>query len=87
MTQDSVDDQGSVIYYSDKSVLARLGVKRTIVTIDKIPRHVQDAVIAAENRSFREDNGIDFKGMARSLLSTVSGEQSRAPRPSPTDGP
>lgn len=73
--QASVDDQGSVIYYSDKTPLARLGVKRTLVTIDKIPRHVQDAVIAAENRSFREDNGIDFKGMARSLWSTVSGEQ------------
>ncbi|MFD0885846.1 transglycosylase domain-containing protein, partial [Streptosporangium algeriense] len=74
-TQADVDDEGSVIYYSDKTVLARLGVKRTIVSIDKVPLHVRDAVIAAENRSFREDNGIDFKGMARSLWSTVSGTQ------------
>lgn len=74
--QDSVDDMGSVIYYGDgKSVLARLGVKRVLVDIDKIPKHVQDAVIAAENRSFWDDNGIDFRGMARSLWSTVSGEQ------------
>ncbi|MFF5205206.1 transglycosylase domain-containing protein [Streptosporangium sp. NPDC000396] len=74
--QADVDDQGSVIYYGDgKTVLARLGVKRVVVTIDKIPRHVQDAVIAAENRSFREDNGIDFKGMLRSAWSTVSGTQ------------
>lgn len=74
--QDEVDDMGSVIYYGDgKTVLARLGVKRQIVKIDKVPEHVQDAVIAAENRSFREDHGIDFKGMARSLWSTMSGEQ------------
>ncbi|GHH65701.1 carboxypeptidase [Streptosporangium violaceochromogenes] len=74
--QDSVDDMGSVIYYGDgKTVLARLGVKRQIVKIDKVPEHVRDAVIAAENRSFYEDHGIDFKGMARSLWSTLSGEQ------------
>ncbi|GIH98030.1 transglycosylase domain-containing protein [Planobispora takensis] len=75
-TQDTVDDRGSIIYYGDgKTVLARLGVKRTPVTIDKIPKHVQDAVIAAENRSFREDGGVDFSGMARSVWSTVSGAQ------------
>ncbi|GAA5048605.1 transglycosylase domain-containing protein [Thermocatellispora tengchongensis] len=74
-TQDDVDDQGSVIYYDDGKVLAKLGVKRIPVTFDQIPKQVQDAVIAAENRSFREDNGIDFRGMVRSLWSTVSGQQ------------
>nr|BFE84952.1 hypothetical protein GCM10020093_075530 [Planobispora longispora] len=70
------DDRGSIIYYRDgKTVLARMGVKRVPVTIDKIPVHVQDAVIAAENRSFRDDGGIDFSGMARSVWSTLSGAQ------------
>ncbi|MGW7481419.1 transglycosylase domain-containing protein [Nonomuraea muscovyensis] len=74
-TQDSVDDQGSVIYYDDKKVLAKLGVKRTPVKYEQIPKHVQDAVVAAENGSFWEDSGISFPGMVRSVFSTVSGTQ------------
>ncbi|MEU8107861.1 transglycosylase domain-containing protein [Nonomuraea muscovyensis] len=73
--QDNVDDQGSVIYFDDRKVLAKLGVKRVPVKIGQIPRHVQDAVIAAENASFREDSGISFSGMLRSVWNTVSGRQ------------
>uniref|UniRef100_UPI0013B45A59 transglycosylase domain-containing protein n=1 Tax=Nonomuraea lactucae TaxID=2249762 RepID=UPI0013B45A59 len=80
--QDGVDDQGSVIYYDDgdnnhknNRILAKLGVKRIPVKYEQIPRHVQDAVIAAENSSFREDSGISFSGMLRSLWSTASGAQ------------
>ncbi|GLW12473.1 hypothetical protein Misp01_76010 [Microtetraspora sp. NBRC 13810] len=76
VTQDTADDQGSVIYYDDgKGVIARLGTRRTPVTIDQIPVWVQDAVIAVENQSFREDNGIDFRSIARSVYSTVTGQQ------------
>ncbi|GAA4207719.1 transglycosylase domain-containing protein [Streptosporangium oxazolinicum] len=75
-TQASVDDRGSVIYYRDKKTpIARLGVQRTPVKLSQIPKHVQDAVIALENQSFRTDSGIDLAGMARSLWSTVSGTQ------------
>ncbi|WP_344581068.1 transglycosylase domain-containing protein [Nonomuraea roseoviolacea] len=74
--QDTVDDMGSVIYYANgKDVLAKLGTKRVPVDIKQIPRHVQDAVIAAENSSFREDSGISFSGMVRSVYSTLSGAQ------------
>ncbi|MCA2184095.1 transglycosylase domain-containing protein [Nonomuraea cavernae] len=73
--QEGVDDQGSVIYDENKKVLARLGVKRIPVTYDQVPRAVQDAVIAAENSSFRDDSGISFSGMMRSLWSTASGQQ------------
>lgn len=74
--QESANDQGSVIYYANgKDVLAKLGVKRKPVDIKQIPVEVQDAVIAAENSSFREDAGISFSGMVRSLWSTVSGTQ------------
>ncbi|MEU6737652.1 transglycosylase domain-containing protein [Streptosporangium sandarakinum] len=75
-TQDSVDDRGSVFYYADgKTAIARMGIKRTPVTIKQIPLHVQDAVIALENKTFRTDSGIDIMGMARSLVSTASGTQ------------
>jgi len=68
--------QGSIIYYRDgKTEIARLGRNREIVPISKVPLHVQDAVIAAENRSFRTDAGIDLKGIARSVWMTVTGQQ------------
>ncbi|GGM69345.1 hypothetical protein GCM10010106_14370 [Thermopolyspora flexuosa] len=68
--------QGSIIYYRDgKTEIARLGRKREIVPISKVPLHVQDAVISAENRSFRTDAGIDLKGIARSVWMTVTGQQ------------
>ncbi|GAA4097080.1 hypothetical protein GCM10022248_80290 [Nonomuraea soli] len=75
-TQKQATAQGSVIYYRDgKSVLARQGVNRKNVTLDTVPTHVRDAVIAAENRSFYTDNGVSVKDTARAVWSTVSGQQ------------
>lgn len=74
--QASVDDRGSVIFYRDgKTPIARYGIKRTPVKISQVPDHVEDAVIALENKTFRTDPGIDLVGMARSVWSTVSGAQ------------
>ncbi|MFG3439118.1 transglycosylase domain-containing protein [Nonomuraea sp. NPDC047897] len=75
-TQKQATAQGSVIYYRDgKSVLARQGVDRRNVELAKVPRHVRDAVIAAENRSFYEDAGVSIKGTGRALWSTITGQQ------------
>ncbi|WP_433220312.1 transglycosylase domain-containing protein [Microtetraspora malaysiensis] len=75
--QEDATAQGSVIYYRDgKTPIGRVGETRVIIDdIKKIPPHVQDAVIAAENRSFREDSGISFSGLMRSVYMTVTGEQ------------
>jgi membrane peptidoglycan carboxypeptidase len=75
-TQKDATAQGSVIYYRDgKTVLAKQGIDRKVVPLAKVPQHVRDAVIAAENRSFYEDGGVSMKGTARALWSTVSGQQ------------
>ncbi|MDX3099237.1 transglycosylase domain-containing protein [Nonomuraea angiospora] len=75
-TQQRAVEQGSIIYYRDgKTEIARLGTKREIVPISKIPRHVQDAFIAAENRTFRTDPGISVSGIMRAVWSTVTGQQ------------
>ncbi|MEV0614983.1 transglycosylase domain-containing protein [Nonomuraea sp. NPDC050404] len=75
-TQKQATAQGSVIYYRDgKSVLARQGIDRKNVDLAKVPQHVRDAVIAAENRSFYEDGGVSVKGTARAVWSTVTGQQ------------
>ncbi|GAA3674304.1 transglycosylase domain-containing protein [Nonomuraea antimicrobica] len=75
-TQKQATAQGSVIYYRDgKSVLARQGIDRKNVDLAQVPKHVRDAVIAAENRSFYEDGGVSLKGTARAVWSTLTGQQ------------
>ncbi|MBD5832085.1 transglycosylase domain-containing protein [Janibacter melonis] len=67
--------QASVLYYSDgKTVLDRVAqVNRESVDIDKIPRHVQEAFLAAEDRSFYENDGISPKGIGRAVWVTLRG--------------
>ncbi|GAA0848147.1 transglycosylase domain-containing protein [Streptosporangium amethystogenes subsp. fukuiense] len=75
-TQPRATAQGSVIFYRDgKTVLAKQGVNRKSVTLDKVPQGLRNAVIAAENRSFYDDQGISLKGTFRAMWSTVTGQQ------------
>ncbi|GHE29941.1 hypothetical protein GCM10017673_35910 [Streptosporangium violaceochromogenes] len=75
-TQPEATAEGSVIYYRDgRTVLARQGVNRKSVSLEQVPRHVRDAVIAAENRSFYEDKGVSLKGTFRAMWSTLTGRQ------------
>jgi membrane peptidoglycan carboxypeptidase len=59
--------QTTTVYYSDgKHVLGQFAMQnRTSIDLEEMPQHVRDAVIAAENRSFYSDSGLDFKGMLR----------------------
>ncbi|MGW0362253.1 transglycosylase domain-containing protein [Streptomyces sp. NPDC002990] len=67
--------QSNVYKYADGSIMARTGeVNREILPIDKIPKDVQAAFIAIENKSFYEDRGVDVKGLARAVWNTVSGQ-------------
>ncbi|MFI0356586.1 transglycosylase domain-containing protein [Actinomadura sp. 9N407] len=64
----------AIFYYADgKREIGRLGKNREMITLDKVPKHVQEAVIAAENRSFWEDSGFDPKGLSRAVWNNVSG--------------
>ncbi|MGW6735737.1 transglycosylase domain-containing protein [Streptomyces sp. NPDC055013] len=66
--------QSTVFLDADGAYLGRRGpVDRQDVPLSGIPRHVQDAVIAAENRSFRTDKGISPRAIARAALATVTG--------------
>ncbi|MEU6535323.1 transglycosylase domain-containing protein [Streptomyces sp. NPDC047000] len=67
--------QSNVFKYSDGSVLARQGqVNREEVDLSKVPKKVQLTFVAAENKSFYKDNGVDLRGTARGLLNTLSGK-------------
>ena len=51
---------------------------RIYVTMDKIPKHLQDAFIAIEDERFRVHNGIDIKGIMRAgVKALTSGDLSQ----------
>ncbi|MGW5783584.1 transglycosylase domain-containing protein [Streptomyces sp. NPDC003757] len=67
--------QSNVYKYSDGSVMARTGDRnREIVDLAKIPKDVQRTFVAAENKTFYKDAGVDLKGTARGVLNTLSGK-------------
>jgi membrane peptidoglycan carboxypeptidase len=67
--------QSNIYEFSDGTVLARDGkVNREIVDLARIPEPVQKTFVAAENKSFYQDSGVDLKGTARGLLNTVTGK-------------
>ncbi|WP_405931696.1 transglycosylase domain-containing protein [Streptomyces sp. NBC_00827] len=66
--------QSTVFVDSHGDYLGRRGpVDRQEVPLSQVPRHVQEAVIAAENRSFRTDTGIAPTAIARAALAAVTG--------------
>ncbi|NUP21191.1 MAG: penicillin-binding protein [Streptomyces sp.] len=67
--------QSTVFLDSGGAYLGRRGpVDRQDVPLAAVPRHVQEAVIAAENRSFRTDSGISPRAIARATLATLTGD-------------
>ncbi|WP_367044665.1 transglycosylase domain-containing protein [Streptomyces sp. Je 1-332] len=67
--------QSNVYKYKNGDVIARTGERnREVVDLDKVPKAVQRTFVAAENKSFYKDKGVDFKGTARGLINTVSGK-------------
>ncbi|GGV79837.1 MULTISPECIES: transglycosylase domain-containing protein [Streptomyces] len=72
----AVAQQESNVYkYSDGTILARAGkVNRESVSLEQVPKAVQHCFVAAENKSFYHDAGIDLKGTARGLLNTLTGK-------------
>ncbi len=75
---DLVHDQNNIYYWADGSEMTRKGdTNRQIVPIGEISVNVQNAVIAAENETFRTDSGIDPKGMLRAVYNMARGGQTQ----------
>jgi membrane peptidoglycan carboxypeptidase len=73
-TVKGVQDQASVFYFRDgKTEIGRIGTKREMISVKQVPQPVQDAVLAAENRSFRTDPGFSPTGIARAVWNNVRG--------------
>ena len=76
--------QSSTVYYQDKTSgewveLTKLhGVEnRTLVSIDDIPKHVQEALISIEDERFESHHGVDWKSTAKAILGKLTGSSTR----------
>ncbi|MFF4949472.1 transglycosylase domain-containing protein [Streptomyces chattanoogensis] len=66
--------QSNVFQYADGSMLARDGtINREVVRLAQVPKPVQYTFVAAENKTFFHDSGVDLFGTARGILNTLMG--------------
>ncbi len=62
------------VFTSDKVEIAQFGSeRRQALPLSRIPKRMQDAVIAVEDARFREHSGIDPFGVARAVVANLSG--------------
>ncbi|MFI8765582.1 transglycosylase domain-containing protein [Streptomyces sp. NPDC053792] len=71
--------QNNIYYWADKTrmVATGSGTNRQIVGIEQIPESMQNAVISAENKTFRDDSGIDPMGIARAVWNMAKGGETQ----------
>lgn len=65
----------SIYYYSDgETELGRTSeVNRVSIPLDQVPDHMQQAMLAAEDRSFYENPGVSLAGLTRAAWAAVTG--------------
>ncbi len=69
----------SFVYYDDGKggqgdQLGQYAIQnRDAISYDEMPQDIKDAVVAAENRTFWSDSGIDYKGIVRALFNNAAG--------------
>ncbi|WP_145968832.1 transglycosylase domain-containing protein [Ornithinimicrobium sufpigmenti] len=74
---DFAEAQSSILYYADgETELARFtgGFDRESVPLSEVPEHVRYAVLAAEDRTFYENEGVSITGTARGAWRTLTGD-------------
>lgn len=66
-------DEASIIYDVNKNEYAKLQAEnREPVTIDQIPKLVQEAFIATEDRRFNEHQGVDLWAIGRAAVKDIT---------------
>lgn len=67
-----VADERSVVLDANGDELAILrSVNRVNVSIEEIPAHVQNAVLATEDQTFREHTGVNWRAISRAALGNL----------------
>ncbi len=72
---DMAQTETSIYYYSDgKTELARQSaVNRESVKLDAVPKELQHAVLAAEDRDFYSNPGVSVSGIGRAMWAAITG--------------
>ena len=69
-----VNSQATIIQYSNGEEIGRIGAQnRTIVPFKKIPLHLREAVMAAEDRDFYSNKAFSPIGILRALKNNLLG--------------
>lgn len=64
------------VFTADGVEIAQFGAeRREYMPLTRIPRQLQQAVLAVEDARFHEHSGVDPKGMARALVAAITGGQ------------
>jgi membrane peptidoglycan carboxypeptidase len=65
--------EGGKILDRDGKLIGRLAIIRRVnVPLASVPKHVQEAFIATEDRRFYEHDGLDWRAFARAVVRNVS---------------
>lgn len=75
MSKDLIQPAASQFFDAKGALLATTDSEedRIPVSIDKIPQDLQNAFLAAEDIRFYQHSGIDFRGIARALITNIFG--------------
>ena len=73
------ETETSYVYYADgKTEVGSYATQnRESIPIEDMPENLQNAVVAAENRGFWSDKGVDPKGILRAAFSNASGNSTQ----------
>ncbi|WP_030753875.1 transglycosylase domain-containing protein [Streptomyces griseus] len=76
---ETATSQNNIYYWADGSrmVATGAGQNRQIIGIDQIPMVMQEAVISAENKTFRDDWGVDPMGIGRAVWNMAKGGETQ----------
>jgi len=73
---DYVNSQATIIQYADGSEVGRIGAQnRTVIALAKIPIHLREAVLAAEDRNFYNQSAFSVTGILRAAINNIRGGQ------------
>ena len=64
-------DQSLNFYDMNGNFLFKDSGKQAITEIEKIPKHVQNAFIAVEDKRFYSHKGVDYRGLTRAFVSNI----------------
>ncbi|MEG0856585.1 MAG: transglycosylase domain-containing protein [Terrisporobacter sp.] len=68
--------QTTELYYADGQLLSKAETsdkKDPVSDLSEIDKDVQNALVATEDERFYEHNGVDLRGLARSVVKTLTG--------------